>query len=394
MAGNSFGQVFKVTTFGESHGTGVGAAIDGCPSRISLSPDDFAAEMARRKPGSRSSDTPRREEDEIEILSGVFEGLTTGAPITLFIRNRDVNSKPYTPLRRLFRPGHADYTYFRKYGHFDFRGGGRYSARETAARVAAGVVAQKVLDPLGVKTRARTLQIGTIRAQDVDLNPVPRNRLGCPDPLAAEKMEAALQKAKEEGNSLGGIVEIIVSGCPAGFGEPVFDKLDADLAKALMSVGTVKGVEIGAGLDAAGLSGLENNDPLNPDGFGSNKAGGILGGISNGDEIVLRAAVKPIPSIFLEQETIDRGGLPTRIKCDGRFDVCAIPRILPVLEAMAKIVLADHFLRSRAANLPANSDLLAQYSGKQSNELPSGKSRNINPCPPLADSMQRGSKEP
>jgi chorismate synthase len=393
MAGNSFGQVFRVTTFGESHGTGVGVAIDGCPSRISLSPDDFAAEMARRKPGRRFSDTPRREEDEVEILSGVFEGLTTGAPITLFIRNRDANSKPYTVLRRLFRPGHADYTYFRKYGHFDFRGGGRYSARETAARVAAGVVAQKVLDPLGVKTRARTLQLGKIRAQNVDSNCASKNLFGCPDPTAAEKMEAALQKSKEEGNSLGGIVEVIASGCPAGWGEPVFDKLDADLAKALMSVGTVKGVEIGAGFEAARLSGLENNDSVKPDGFGSNKAGGILGGISNGDEIVLRAAVKPIPSIFLEQETIDRGGLPTRIKCNGRFDVCAIPRILPVLEAMAKIVLADHYLRSRTADLPESRAFEVPYAGEASNDPPRGGLKDINPCPPLRDSLQRGSKE-
>jgi chorismate synthase len=347
MAGNSFGRVFRVTTFGESHGDGVGVVIDGCPPRISLSTGDFVRDMERRRPGRNSIVTPRSEEDRVEILSGVFEGLSTGTPITLFIRNRDVDSRPYEILRQLFRPGHADYTYFRKYGHFDFRGGGRYSARETAARVAAGVVAGKILEPLGVKVVAYTLELGGIRAERIDLDFIEKNRFCCPDPISLERMEEAIARARKEGDSLGGIAEVRVTGCPAGLGEPVFDKLDADLAKAVMSVGTVKGVEIGAGLEAARLRGSENNDPITPNGFGSNWAGGILGGISNGDEIILRAAVKPVPSIGQQQDTVDREGRPAKLKLTGRFDISPLPRIVPVLEAMVRIVLADHYLRSR-----------------------------------------------
>jgi chorismate synthase len=347
MAGNAFGELFRVNTFGESHGDGVGVVIDGCPPRIKLGQEDFVPDMARRKPGRHALDTPRREEDQVEILSGVFEGLTTGNPITLFIRNRDVNSSPYEVLRDLFRPGHADYTYFKKYGHFDFRGGGRSSARETAARVAAGVVARKVLEPTGVEVLAYTLELGGIRAQSIDLDYIEKNPLYCADPVATERIKEAMHKAREDQDSLGGIVEVRVTGCPAGLGEPVFDKLDADLAKAVMSVGAVKGVEIGAGFGAARLRGSENNDPITPDGFKTNRAGGILGGISNGNEIILRAAVKPIPSIGREQDTIDREGRPAKLKLKGRFDISAVPRIVPVLEAMARIVLADHFLRSK-----------------------------------------------
>ena len=347
MAGNSFGQVFRVTTFGESHGDGVGVVIDGCPPWISLSIGDFVRDMARRRPGTNSMVTPRSEEDHVEILSGVFEGLTTGAPITLFIRNRDVDSRPYEILSRLFRPGHGDYTYFRKYGHFDFRGGGRYSARETAARVAAGVVAGNMLEPLGVKVVAYTLELGGIRAERINLDFIEKSPLYCPDPISSERMEEVISNARKEGDSLGGIAEIRVTGCPAGLGEPAFDKLDADLAKAVISVGTVKGVEIGAGFEAARLKGSEGNDPIVPSGFGSNRAGGILGGISNGDEILLRAAVKPVPSINQEQDTVDREGHPAKMKFTGRHDVASIPRIIPVLEAMVKIVLADHYLRSK-----------------------------------------------
>ncbi|MBW1689610.1 MAG: chorismate synthase [Deltaproteobacteria bacterium] len=347
MAGSSFGEVFRVTTFGESHGDGVGAVIDGCPPWISLSPGDFVRDMARRRPGTVSVVTQRSEEDRVEVLSGVFEDLTTGAPITLFIRNRDVDSRPYEILRRLFRPGHADYTYFTKYGHFDFRGGGRYSARETAARVAAGVVAGKILEPLGVKVVAYTLELGGIRAERMNLDFIEESPLYCPDRIASQRMEESISNTRKEGDSLGGIAEILVTGCPPGLGEPVFDKLDADLAKAVMSVGTVKGIEIGAGFEAARLKGSENNDPITPNGFGSNWAGGILGGISNGDEILLRAAVKPIPSISHEQDTVDREGHPAKMRFTGRQDIASIPRIIPVLEAMVKIVLADHYLRSK-----------------------------------------------
>lgn len=348
MAGNSFGQAFKITTFGESHGKGIGVIIDGCPSRIPLLERDFIEEMARRRPGRTPFDTPRVESDQVEIFSGVFEGLTTGTPIALLIRNRDVKSEPYEILRELFRPGHADYTYFKKYGHFDFRGGGRSSARETAARVAAGVVAQKILDPLDIVITGYTLELGGIRAEDIDLDAINTNPFYCPDVTVVHKMREVSFEAKEEGNSIGGIVELRVSGCPAGLGEPVFDKLSADLAKAVMSVGAVKGVEIGAGFEAAKMKGSENNDPITADGFKTNYAGGILGGISNGDDILLRAAVKPVPSIMIEQETIDRAGRPASLRLTGRFDVSAVPRIVPVLEAMVRVVLADHYIRSKS----------------------------------------------
>jgi chorismate synthase len=347
MAGNSFGTVFRITTYGESHGKGIGAVIDGCPSGLALSPLDFESEMGRRKPGFGAFDTPRKEEDVVDILSGVFEGLTTGAPISLFIPNKDARSKSYEILKTLFRPGHADFTYFKKYGHFDFHGAGRYSARETAVRVAAGVVAEKIIGPVGIKVMAYTIELGGIKVESLDMDKLNNSSLRCPDPKAEALMGGALQKAKTDGDSLGGVVEVKVLGCPVGLGEPVFDKLDADLAKAVMSIGAVKGVEIGAGFEAARLRGSENNDPITPAGFRSNKAGGILGGISNGDEIIIRAAVKPIPSIGIEQETIDREGNPAKIKMTGRFDVCAIPRVIPVIEAMVKLTLADHWLRFR-----------------------------------------------
>jgi chorismate synthase len=348
MSGNSFGEIFRVTTFGESHGAGVGVVVDGCPPRISLSSEDFREDMARRRPGTRSFSTQRKEEDQVEILSGVYQEMTTGTPIALFIHNRDADSKPYEILRRLFRPGHGDYTYFKKYGHFDFRGGGRYSARETAARVAAGVVARKILEPLDIKVVAYTIELGGIKATSKDLDYVEKSSVYCPDPKATEKMEETLSRAKKEGDSIGGIVEVRVTGCPAGLGEPVFDKLDADLAKAVMSVGTVKGVEIGAGFEAARFKGSENNDPMIEEGFASNRAGGILGGISSGQEILLRAAMKPIPSISREQDTVDREGQASKLKFGGRHDIASIPRIIPVLEAMVRIVLADHYLRTKA----------------------------------------------
>ncbi len=348
MAGNSFGKIFKVTTFGESHGSGIGAIIDGCPPSIALCPQDFVQDMSRRRPGRAKFDTPRQEEDRVEIVSGVFRGKTTGAPITLFIKNNDVNSKPYEILKDLFRPGHADFTYFKKYGHYDYRGGGRYSARETAARVAAGVVAGKVIEPLNIIVTAYTIELGGIKAKEYDWQSLKNSPLACPDPVASKEMHRLLVETKNQGDSLGGIVEVMVKGCPPGLGEPIFDKLDADLAKAMFSVGTVKGVEIGAGFEAARLKGSENNDPIVPGGFDKNKSGGILGGISNGEDIIIRVAVKPIPSIRLEQKTINRKGEPSTIKLTGRYDTCAIPRILPILEAMAKIVLADHYLRNKA----------------------------------------------
>jgi chorismate synthase len=348
MAGNTIGELFRVTTFGESHGRAVGAVIDGCPAGMPLSGSEFTYQMERRRPGTRAFDTPRKETDQVEIFSGVFEGKTTGAPLGLLVQNRDVDSRPYEILRDLYRPGHADFTYHKKYGHVDHCGGGRSSARETAARVAAGVVARKILGPSGIALTGFTLELGGIRAANIDLTTVESNPFFCPDPAVVEKMEKAIQDARDAGDSLGGIVEVRASGCPAGLGEPVFDRLDADLAKAVMSVGAVKGIEIGTGFQAARLRGSENNDPILPHGFKTNHAGGILGGISNGDEIILRAAVKPIPSIARKQETIDHRGNPAVLRLTGRYDACAIPRIVPVLEAMAAIILADHLLRWKA----------------------------------------------
>jgi chorismate synthase len=348
MAGNTFGQVFRVTTWGESHGPALGAVIDGCPPRLPLSAADLEEELARRRPGVQAHATPRREPDQAEILSGVFEGLTTGTPISLVIYNRDVRSKDYDALREVFRPGHGDFTYQAKYGIRDHRGGGRASARETAARVAAGAVAQKVLDQEEIRVLAYTLELGGIRAQNLDESIIWDNPFFCPDSQAAQAMSQRVKEVKARGDSLGGLVEVRVRGCPPGLGEPVFHKLDGALAQAVMSVGAVKGVEIGAGFAAARMLGSENNDPLLPgDGFASNNAGGILAGISNGDEIVVRAAVKPIPSIAIEQQTIDTGGQPRTLSIKGRHDISAIPRIVPVIAAMVRLTLADFLLRQR-----------------------------------------------
>lgn len=348
MAGNTFGRVFRVTTWGESHGPALGAVIDGCPPRLPLSTGDIETELARRRPGVQAHATSRREPDKVEILSGVFEGLTSGTPISLIIYNRDAKSRDYDELRRLFRPGHGDFTYQAKYGIRDHRGGGRASARETAARVAAGAVAQKVLDREGIRVVAYTLELGGVRAQRLEEDRIWDNPYACPDPEVVAAMGARVQEVRSQGDSLGGVVQVRVSGCPAGLGEPVFDKLDAALAQAVMSVGAVKGVEIGAGFAAARMLGSENNDPLIPGGFASNHSGGILAGIANGDDIVVSAAVKPIPSIAREQRTVDIDGEACSLKIKGRHDISAIPRIVPVIAAMVRLTLADFLLRQKA----------------------------------------------
>lgn len=356
MAGNSFGQAFRITTFGESHGPGVGVVIDGCPPNIALSEKDFMEPLLRRRPGTGCYSSPRKEDDNVMILSGVFEGRTTGCPVTLLVLNQDQRSKDYEDIREVFRPGHGDITYHLKYGLRDHRGGGRASSRETVGRVLAGVVAQKILEPLGVNVTAFTVELGGIKAEERDAALAFTNPFRCGDLKALRLIEKALLEAKEAKDSLGGIVEIVAKNVPAGLGEPVFDKLDADLAKAILSVGAVKGVEFGRGFEAPRLKGSQNNDPIyQKEGmeglcpmFSSNNAGGILGGISNGEDILIRAAIKPIPSIGVKQKTIDSQGDPREIELAGRFDVCAIPRILPVLEAMVMIVLADHWLRQRA----------------------------------------------
>jgi chorismate synthase len=348
MAGNTFGQVFRVTTWGESHGPALGAVIDGCPPRLPLSPGDLEEELARRRPGVQAHATPRREPDQAEILSGVFEGLTTGTPISLVVYNRDVRSRDYDALRDVFRPGHGDFTYQAKYGLRDHRGGGRAAARETVARVAAGAVAQKVLDRENIRVLAYTLELGGVRAQKLEESRIWDNPFFCADPDAIPAMARRVQEVKDRGDSLGGLVEVRVKGCPPGLGEPVFDKLDAALAQAVMSVGAVKGVEIGAGFAAARMLGSEHNDPITPGGFASNHSGGILAGISNGDDIVVRAAVKPIPSIALEQQTVDVSGQVRTLSIKGRHDISAIPRIVPVLAAMVRLTLTDFLLRQRA----------------------------------------------
>lgn len=351
MSGNSIGLLFKVTTWGESHGPAVGAVVEGCPPLIPLTEQDIQKELKRRKPGGISTASPRKEEDQVEILSGIFEGRTTGTPISLLIRNKDADSSAYEALKDVFRPGHGDFSYFKKYGIRDHRGGGRASGRETAARVAAGAIAKKVLAKEGINILAYTLELGGIKAEHISLEAISQNNLFCPDLQAALKMEEKLHEAAESGDSLGGIVEIVVKGCPPGLGEPVFDKMDADLAKALMGIGSIKGVEIGAGFEAARMTGSKCNDPITPRGFLSNHAGGILAGITNGDDLVIRAACKPVPSIRKEQQTIDLLGNPVTLSIKGRHDTAVIPRIIPVCEAMVAIVLADHLLRQKALSL-------------------------------------------
>jgi chorismate synthase len=354
MSGNTLGTIFRVTTWGESHGGAIGAVIDGCPAGLPLSEETIQTALDRRKPGGQPFATPRQEADRVEILSGLFEGRTTGTPISLLIRNRDADSSAYDHLRNVFRPGHGDYTYFKKYGLCDHRGGGRASGRETAARVAAGAVAAQLTASVGIEVLAYTLALGGVRiagnSGTVTKDSL-ENALFCPDQEAALRMEQRLAVAHGQGDTLGGIVEILVRGCPTGLGEPVFDKMDAELARALMSIGTVKGVEIGAGFAAAEMNGSECNDPLSSGGFLSNNAGGILAGITNGEEIVIRVACKPIPSIARSQQTIDDEGNPTTLSIGGRHDVCVIPRIVPVCEAMVQIVLADHLLRQKAVQL-------------------------------------------
>lgn len=351
MTGNTFGHIFRVTTWGESHGKALGVIVDGCPSRIALTQDDIQCELEKRRPGKKALTTTRREPDRVEILSGTFEGRTTGTPISMIIWNKDVDSSAYEKFKNLYRPGHADYSYEMKYGIRDWRGGGRASGRETVGRVAAAGIAQKILDIKNIKVLTYTTELGGIQIRKKDLAIVDENPLFCPDEEATKEMLKRLATVKKQGDSVGGIVEVCVQGCPPGLGEPVFAKLDAALAGALMSVGAVKGVEIGSGFRVAKLLGSENNDQLTKKGFMTNNAGGILGGISTGQNIHIRVAIKPIPSIEIEQETIDVHGKPSLISVKGRHDVSAIPRIVPVCAAMVKLTLADFLLHSWACRI-------------------------------------------
>ena len=355
MAGNRWGTLFCTTTWGESHGPALGAVIDGCPAGIELAPEEIQRELDRRRPSTSAASTSRAEKDRVEILSGVFEGQTTGTPIALLVRNTDARSEHYDELRNVFRPGHGDYTYWKKYGLRDWRGGGRASGRETVGRVAAGAVARKVVRAAGMEVIAYTRSIGGIGISPDALTRdqhwekrVRESPLYCPDPQAASAMEERLAAVRKEGDTLGGVVEILVRGCPAGLGEPVFDKMDADLAKALMSIGTVKAVEVGEGCAVASKNGSEINDPMDAAGFVKNSAGGILAGITTGQDLVCRVYCKPIPSIALPQQTVDESGRERSIRVGGRHDICVIPRIVPVCEAMVLLVLADHWLRQKA----------------------------------------------
>jgi chorismate synthase len=354
MAGNSFGTLFRYTTWGESHGVAIGCVVDGLPPRLPLAEPDIQHWLDRRRPGQSKFTTQRREPDQVRILSGVFEGLTTGAPVSLLIQNVDTRAKDYDAIKDLFRPGHADFTYQMKYGIRDYRGSGRASARETAMRVAAGAIARKVLGET-VSIKGALIQIGgdCIDRARWDWNEVERNPFWCPDAQAAARWEALLMDVRKRGSSLGAVIEVVASGVPAGLGEPAYDKLDADLAKAIMSINAVKGVEIGAGLRAAELSGEENADEMRigNDGqplFLSNNAGGILGGISTGQDVVVRFAVKPTSSILIPRRSIDRFGNEVEVVTKGRHDPCVGIRAVPVGEAMLAIVLADHLLRQRA----------------------------------------------
>ncbi len=338
---NTFGEIIRVTTFGESHGPAIGAIMDGVKPGIEISIEEIQAEMDRRRPGQSAVTTPRAESDTVHILSGMFEGRTTGAPIAIVVYNRDQDPSKYDGIRELFRPGHADFTYYRKYGLRDHRGGGRSSGRETAGRVACGAIARKILSDRGVRIIAHSVEIAGISAKRCDLDAIEQNKVRCADPEAAMKMEAAILKAREKKNSVGGIAQIEIHGLPVGLGDPVFFKLDARLTFAVMTLGAVKGVEIGAGFELARLRGSESNDQMSADGFLSNNAGGITGGISTGQPVIMRAAIKPTSSIAKAQRTIDIHGNEREIKVHGRHDPCILPRIIPVLENMAALVILD-----------------------------------------------------
>ena len=348
MPGSSFGHLFRLTTFGESHGGVVGAVVDGVTPGLDLSEADIQAELDRRKPGQSEITTPRSEPDTVHILSGVFEGRTTGTPVLLILHNKDARPGAYDAIKDLFRPGHADYTYFKKYGLRDHRGSGRASGRETAGRVAAGAIARKLLARRGVRIVAYTLRAAGVPCQKRDFNQIELNPMRACDATAAEEMVRRVTAARDRGDSVGGIVECQVDGVPAGLGEPVFDKLDAELGKAILSIGATKGIEFGTGFAAADMFGSQHNDAMDASGFVTNHAGGILGGISSGAPIVFRTVIKPTSSISSPQQTTDRHGRPATIRTEGRHDPCICPRVVPVVEAMTALVLEDHFKRHEA----------------------------------------------
>ncbi|MDT8404361.1 chorismate synthase [Sulfuriflexus sp.] len=356
MSGNSFGKLFTVTSFGESHGPALGATVDGCPPGLELSEADLQGDLDRRKPGTSRHTTQRREADAVQILSGVFEGKTTGTPIGLIIHNTDQRSKDYSEIMDSFRPGHADYTYQQKYGVRDYRGGGRSSARETAMRVAAGAIAKKWLrQRYGIEIRGYLSQLGPIRPEAFDWDEVRNNAFFCPDAGKVAELEAYMDALRKEGDSIGARVTVVATGVPPGLGEPIFDRLDADIAHALMSINAVKGVELGAGFACVEQKGTEHRDEITPAGFIGNNAGGVLGGISSGQDIVASIAMKPTSSLRLPGQSVNLKGEPIEVITRGRHDPCVGIRATPIAEAMLAIVLMDHMLRHRAQNMDVES---------------------------------------
>ena len=355
MSGSSYGKLFKITTWGESHGRGLGVVIEGCPAGLPIKESEIQLELNRRRTGQSKVTTTRKEGDQIQIMSGVFKGKTTGTPISLLVENEDADSSKYELIKDLYRPGHADYTYDMKYGFRDYRGGGRSSARETVGRVAAGAIAKKLLARERIKIIGFTRQVGKHIAKNIDYREIENNIVRCPDNKIAEKMINSIMRARKKGDSLGGVVEVIAQGVPAGLGEPVFDRLDADLAKAVMSMPAVKGVEIGVGFQSAIMTGSECNDVFAMKNkkviTTTNNAGGILGGISNGMDIVIRLVVKPTSSINKAQDTVTQKGKKAEIRVEGRHDPCVATRAVPIAEAMVAITLIDHLYRNKSARL-------------------------------------------
>lgn len=351
MPGNSFGRLFRITTWGESHGEALGVVVDGCPPGLELTVDDIQYELDRRRPGQSKITTQRKEPDAVEILSGLFQGKTTGTPISMVVRNTDAISKSYEDIKDTYRPGHADYTYDQKYGFRDYRGGGRSSNRETIGRVAAGAIAKKILALNSIFTTGYVKQVGNIKAENIDFSEIENNAVRCPDKNKASEMFNLIDEVRKEGDSIGGVVEVVTRGLPPGLGDPVFNKLDADLASALMSLGGIRGFEAGMGFSVAEKKGSEANDLMYKKedgslGFKTNNAGGMLGGISNGEDLVVRIAIKPTSSISRVQKTVDKHGNPKELKVKGRHDPCLCPRAVPIAEAMVNLVLMDHLILS------------------------------------------------
>jgi chorismate synthase len=359
MPGNSFGSLFRITSFGESHGIAIGVVIDGCPAGLKIDLKFIQAQLDRRKPGQSHITTQRKEEDQVQILSGVFEGRSTGAPIALLINNKDQKSEDYDRFKDVYRPSHADFTYDQKYGFRDHRGGGRSSARETATRVAAGAIANLLLQKENIKINAFVSQVGQMILnkpyQELDFGKTDSNIVRCPDEDTANKMIALIEQLRNEGDSVGGVITCVIKNCPVGLGEPVFDKLHADLGKAMLSINAVKGFEIGSGFAAAGMRGSVHNDVFQKDGdkivTATNNSGGVQGGISNGQDIYFRVAFKPVATIASIQNTVNTSGEETTIAGKGRHDPCVVPRAVPIVEAMAALVLADHLLRAKVSRL-------------------------------------------